>query len=50
MTFTIAWRRCRTDDPLGPLCRDWQPDPDSMPWDGCGHDSCWAVVTGGRAS
>jgi hypothetical protein len=48
MTFTIMPRRRPVTDPQGPLCQDWEQNLAGMPWDGCLHDSCWVIVTGGK--
>lgn len=50
MTMTIAWRRVRHDDPQGPLCAAWDQNLAGQWWDGCAHDSCWAILTGGKTS
>jgi hypothetical protein len=48
MTFTIVLRHRVLTDPQGPLCANWEQNLAGMPWDGCCHESCWAIVTGGK--
>ena len=48
MNLTFLFRHRVLLDPQGPLCQDWEANLAGIPWDGCTHGSCWAVVTGGR--
>ena len=50
MTMTVVFRHRELTDTQGPLCRLLtEPDLGRPPWEGCLHDSCWAILTGGRA-
>ena len=52
VTFTLVFRHRELTDPQGPLCADWEGGHldlrGRLPWEACLHDSCWAIVTGGR--